>query len=155
MYLGYDTGGKRYIHLSLNWFQHRTNSNYYGAVIFLSYKNNLDFIGIGNLYDTYYSYYGTGVSYNSYNEQDYFPTTSNRDVIDSAQYFDVWFTWDIFVDSITGVTEVRINGTSLGTSNTGVILNNKFVLQIHPVQWFTGSYVRIDDLLIESSDTPY
>jgi uncharacterized repeat protein (TIGR02543 family) len=155
LYLGYDTEGKRYIHLQVKWYQHRSNDNYYGTLMFYAYRNSLDWISMANNHDTYYGYYGTAVSHQSYNEQIYLPTNNVRDALDATEYFDTWFTWDVYIDSTTGLTEVKINSISLGTSSTGIILKDKFILRIDSSQWFTGAYVWLDDLLIESSDTPY
>jgi len=155
LYLGYDTEGKRYIHLSVKWLQHRANVYYGGNLLFNAYRNNLDQIGTANRHNENDGHYGTMIYYISYNEQSFLPANNVYDSLDATEYFDVWITWDIYIDSTTGSAEVWINGSNIGTSNTGIILKDKFVLRIDPSSWYTGAYVWLDDLLIESSDTPY
>lgn len=154
--IGYDPEGKRYVHMSLKWFQHRSNQNYSGGMRFVSSENNNDIVALYNAHDEYQpSRLGTIIDYTEYEPHDYSTAARPRSDLDSTEYFDVWFTWDVIIDLDDGSFRVKINGVEFGSFDTPYIFNDKVVFYFDCYGWGTGHYVRIDYLLIESSDSPY
>lgn len=154
MYFGYDPEGKRYVHLSMKWFQHRESDAFYGNTTSYSYLNNLDSVTWGNYYDGTLSNIGTYIMHSEYDphtyQPDYTATQLGTDV-----YFDEWFDWDVYIDTVTGTYRAAINGTEFASYDTGFYYGYILIFRISPGGEGTGHFIRIDDLLIESSDMPY
>ncbi len=161
IYIGYNSNGKRYVHTRFKYFQHRANEYYGGIPIqIISYMNKNTFFGVGNYHEVYTPHMGTNYRYTDYNVNNYTPFYEIWQQIHTNEYFDTWITWDFKIDLALGAFTVELLDSSnasvfVQTINTGRHYGDKIFLMFNPFGWWTGHYVRIDDLLIESSDTPY
>lgn len=167
--IGYDTGGNRYVHLRFKQFQHRNGTHYGSYYVYLirilSFTNSNAFFGIGNFHEEYAGLpgaplYGTNYWYREYDSNDYNPYSDIRQQIDGTEFFDCWITWDFKIDLALGAFTIELfdetmTSVFVTTIDTARHYGDKFFLFFNPYGWFTGHYMRIDDLLIESSDTPY
>jgi len=150
----YNAQEKRYVKLSLKWFQHRSNIYYGGGIALFSYSNNSDRATIGNFHAEDTNHLGTEVFFLNYTRTTYTPFSYTTVDIDSAELFDQWMTWEILLDRETGDCTVTLNGTTYPVAATGLIFRGYIIVRMDCGQWFTGSYVKIDDLHIEATDTP-
>jgi len=154
LYILYDAQEKRYVKLSLKWYQHRSNNNYNGQLSLFSYSNNSDYTHIGNFHEEYTGHLGTDIMFLNYTRATYTPFSYTIVDLDSVELFDQWLTWDILLDRETGDCTVTLNGTTYPVAATGLIFRGYIIIRMDCSQWFTGSYVKIDDLHIEATDTP-
>jgi len=154
--IGYDPEGKRFVRMTLKWFQHRNGDNYSGGIRFASSENNNDILALYNAHDVYPpAKLGTLLTHDEYEPHDYSTLTRPRIDLNSMEYFDAWFVWDVIMDLDEGTIRVIINGVKLGSFDTPYVYNDKVLFYLDCYGWGTGHYVRMDDLVIESSDTPY
>lgn len=125
--IGYDPQGKRYMRVSVKWFQHRVNNYYYGGLYFLSYINNNDTVRLYNAHSIYSAYemYGTVIDYENYEPHDFIPTNRPRSDLDPTEYFDTWFTREVIIDLWEGSFRVKVNGVEFATFDTPYVFNDK------------------------------
>lgn len=157
LYIGYDPEGKRYVRFSIKRFQHRSSEYFDGEICFVSFSHNND---IATLYNAHNAgsdpvRFGTLMVYNNYDCREYNPFSRPRSDLDSTEYFDVWFTLNVIIDLYEGSFRVGINGSYFTTFDTPYIFKDKIIFLLSSYGWGTGHYVRLDDLSIESSDTPF
>ncbi len=105
-------------------------------------------------------FYGTNYWYRDHNPNDFIPYTETRQQIHPDEFFDIWITWDFKIDLFLGKFNVELFDSSMDsifttTIDTGWNFGDKIFLFFSPFGWWTGHYVRISDLLMESADTPF
>lgn len=154
LYIGYDPEGKRYVHLSLKWLQHRESDTFYGSMTAYSYLNNFDSVTWGNYYDDTLSKTGTYINHSEYDPHGYQPDITDTQ-LDAPDYFDEWFDWNVCIDTATGTYRVTINDTESDAYESGYYYGYILIFKIALAGDGTGHYILMDDLLIESSDTEY
>ncbi len=152
LYFGYDPAGKQYVKISLKFFQHYQPGNNFGAgLIIYSYRNNLDHAVIGH--SSINAVESSGVEYYRYDARDYEPEKVDS-ALNSSPVFDVWFTRSVIIDASSGDLTISENGIST-VKTMPWKFPGKLVFSV--IAWSSGSgdYLNIDDLFIESSNTPF
>jgi hypothetical protein len=155
MLIGYNPNGKRYVKISLKVFHHRSNEYYGGIVSISSYSNNRNSFRVSHDHNIYEGLYGTELHYYAYPDEQFANgATFEKKQFSSEELFDQWITQSINFDTQGGNVNVNINGT-VYTQTQPYDFPGKILIEIVGAQWWTGQYMRIDDLVIESSDTPF
>ena len=147
--LQYDAEGRRYLRISMRWFQHRPNAYFSGGFRVIPFHNNYPAVSSANEHEAFMNRFGSYFGY-SIGIGEAADLTPHSDQLDPTQYFDQWFDVSLLLDSATGDVTLSINGETLGTRTTEFHTDGKTFIGFSPYAWFTGAYVRIDHILIEA-----
>jgi hypothetical protein len=158
--LYYNRGNFRYMRISWKHFAHRAG-NYFTASLALQEVT----LGLQWLYHGmwYYDYnsppfdipcYGWCNNVNGYSDNMVYSRTPNT-VLSGTQIFDAWMDAEVVVDFVAGTVTSKLNGTMLASTPIRTDWGSKIALQFSPYGWGTGHYIRIDDLSIQSQNTPF
>ncbi|PKN54714.1 MAG: hypothetical protein CVU56_25020, partial [Deltaproteobacteria bacterium HGW-Deltaproteobacteria-14] len=156
-YLPYDTEGRRYLRLTARVYQHRTNSQYTGGIFYFPAENSWKSLFFGCPWEDYRSWRGGQLRYTRYRADVPSEAFGSTLSLDSVSRFDAWFDYEIVIDTVTGVVSGRLGDETFPTElpvDAQFLATGKVLIYFTPYGWFTGHYLRIDDLRVESYDPP-
>lgn len=149
----WDPGVHRYQRVALRVLRHRANAYFDGSVLLAPYSNRARAVTWGNVYDDYTPLHGSVLTYTPSLDTTGTPPAASVDLLDTLDLQDAWVSLEFLVDSVTGSVRLFQDGAPHTVQTT--FNGGKMLLCFSPWGWYTGHYLRIDDLVMESRDTPY
>lgn len=154
-YLPYDAQGNRYIRVVAKIFQHRTNDEYTGGLLILDYLNQWKRTAFFNPHEDYRDLHGVNMRWIDYQEDlpvriDYKDEEHFTVQLNADDHFDQWFDWELLINTETGQATGKINGVTFEAQDVNFKTTGKILLHFSPYGWWTGHYLRVDDLKVES-----
>ncbi len=154
-YLPYDTEGKRFLKLTARLFQYKANDQYTGGIFFFPTENSWKFLSFGSPWESYRSWLGGQVRFNRYRANPPSEEVSPTIALDSVSRFGSWFDYQITIDTETGIVSGSLGGETFPAHfpmQTQFLPTGKVLIYFSSYGWFTGHYLRVDDLRVESYD---
>ncbi|MBT9556229.1 MAG: hypothetical protein IV100_09380, partial [Myxococcales bacterium] len=154
-YLPYDTQGKRYFKVTARLYQYRSNSQYTGGIFYLPAENNWKNSYFGSPWEDYRSWRGGQFRHTRYRGNPPTDDISPIIALDSVSRFGSWFDYQVTFDTETGIVTGSLGGETFPAHfpvQTQFLATGKILIYFSCYGWFTGHYLRVDDLRVESYD---
>lgn len=155
--LYYNRGTNQYMRIAWKQYSHRANTYFVGG-----FSINDATIGNDNrlltmAYKDDWPCYGFCSQKYTCDDADAFNTCAGYSGgnISVSQIFDAWMDLEMIIDFSAGTTIYKLNGTSFPGLTIRNDWGSKIGMLFHSSGWFTGHYIRIDDLSIQSQNTPF
>jgi hypothetical protein len=154
-YLPYDTQGRRYLKVTARLYQYRNNSQYTGGISYSSSENSWKYMYFASPWEDYRAYRGGQMRAGRYRSN--LPAEPFEQIwsLDNVSRFGEWFDYELVLDTVTGTASGK-----LGTDTFPAVFpvatqfrpSGRVFISFSPYAWFTGHYLRIDNLRVESYD---
>jgi len=154
-YLPYDTLGQRYLKVSARIFQNRSNSQYTGGISYSAAENSWKYMFFGSPWEDYRAWRGGHFRAIRYRSNP--PTDPVEQIVslDNVSRFGEWFNYELVLDTVTGQASGRLGDETFPTIfpvATQFRPTGRILIHFSQYGWFTGHYLRVDDLRVEAYD---
>ena len=154
-YLPYDTEGRRYFRLTAKLFQYRSNSQYTGGIMCNAVENSWKHLAFGSPWEDYRAWRGGQLRSIRYRSNP--PTDAVEQIVnlDNVSRFGSWFDYELIVDTVTGQATGKLGAETfpaLFPVTTSFRPTGRILIYFSQYGWFTGHYLRVDDLRVEAYD---
>ena len=154
--IAYDRGNQRYMSVAIKILSHRSNNYWSGGIEIMDMGMVKEKIAFNMLHDDSGPRYGAGCVKWSVVDVTGASMGSNISLVqfDPAEQFDVWLDWRIVYDFTAHTAHVIYQGVQYPDFTISDTYGSLMAINLNALSWFTGSYSRFDDLVIQSSDSP-
>ncbi len=158
--LYYNRGTNRYMRISWKHFAHRAGNYFSASLTVQEVTLGLQWLNHGMWYYDYNNppydipCYGWCNNLNEFSDNMVYSRTPNT-TLSGTQIFDAWMDAEVVIDFVAGTVTSKLNGTTYPSTSIRTDWGSKIGLQFSPYGWNTGHFIRIDDLSIQSQNTPF
>ena len=156
-YVLYNRGADRYMRVQWKQYSHRANTYFSGGVTLNEATGISDRYTLTMAYKDDWPCYGLCNQRWTCEDATAFASCSGysgANVV-ATQIFDAWMDLEMVLDFTAGTVTSKLNGTPYPAFLLRPDWGSKVGISISPYGWFTGHFVRIDDLSIQSQDAPF